>query len=301
MTATALPAAFRALPAIARFEAALARAGDDPGAIEAAADLLLDDAGWILAAIALLVAGAAADPWFEPPFAAIGNETHQGLLLIEDPRATLSLICISAAALGARKQAAAGGGSIGFTGERMLYRLLEGAAEIELWRGPPIDAGFDAATRGRAMRAGRCRIEAGERFAIDGRCTSFSIVRAQGDLVLAQATIHAGGAAIACEHDVATGALIGASATDPAASHAEMMASLLAAMGRADAIPALTRLAAHPAFFLRWHGARMLHRIDAGAARPLIAAMAAEDPHRDVRAAAAAALARGKVAEPCPA
>ncbi|MFS0738480.1 HEAT repeat domain-containing protein [Sphingomonas sp. 1P06PA] len=301
MTGDAVAAAFRALPAVAAFEAALVRAEETPPAIEAAVRALLGDRGWIDSAIGILIAAARADPWFEPPFAAIGDDAHRGLLLIEDRRATISLSWISGAALGARKRAAAGAGSIGFSGQRTIYRLISGAAELDLWRAPPIDAGFDAATRGPATRAGRRTISAGETFEIDGRCESFSIAGANGDLVLAQGAVHAGAAAIACEHDPATGVLIAASATDPAASHAEMMATLLAAMRRADAVSALAKLAAHPAFFLRWHAARMLHRIDAAAARPLIAAMAAHDPHRDVRAAAAGALRRMPATDTCPA
>ena len=282
------------LPPIARFLAALddGAAGDLPRAL-AAADALLDDVTWVGATVAALADRIRVDPGFVPPFAAIGDGARDGLLLVDHPGATVTLAVVAFDLFGARKAAVGGAGSIGFSGVVTRYRVLRAnGARLAWWAAPAIDDAFDARSAGTCHRTGHKMLFDGDLIAVDGRSEAFIVESLSGDLVLLQVTLTAGRAPLAVEYDAVTHAFAAASATDPAASHRQMMATLLRRLGRVDAVPQLAALACDPAFFVRWHAVRELAALDPVAARPLLATMAANDPRGDIAAAAAAALAR---------
>ena len=303
--ARALLAGWRERPAPARCLAALdACAADDlPGAL-AAVELLLAEDDWLGPTIAALIAQAAANPLFAPPFEALSGSVQDGLLLVDHPLAVISVAVIPVDLLARRKVVAGGRGAIGFSGQVTRYRVIRaGGATLSWWHGPRIDARFDAADRPRCRRTGEHRLADGELFTVDGREAGFIVEGATADLVLLQATLVPGRAPLTIEYDAETLDYAAASATDPAASHRQMMATFLRHLDRRDAAPALAELARDPAFFVRWHAVRELAALDRAASLPVFAAMAAGDPRRDIAAAAAIALARlaPEPAVPCPA
>ena len=86
-------------------------------------------------------------------------------------------------------------------------------------------------------------------------------------------------------------AYAGATSTDEASSRTEMMVSLLRLFDRGDAIPELTGLLESSHFYTRWHVMREFLAMDTEAALPHLRRMAEDDPHPEVRAAAAQSLA----------
>jgi HEAT repeat protein len=67
--------------------------------------------------------------------------------------------------------------------------------------------------------------------------------------------------------------------------------AVLRAFGRTDAAPLFAAALADEDFAMRWQVMRELLALDTAAALPHLTAMAAQDPHPEVRAAATATLA----------
>lgn len=284
---------WRSQAEVAALRRALADAPkDDALAVEAAVAAFIATPGLAERLIRRLIVCQRRDHHFEPPFRTIDGDAHHGLLLIEDRRAQVALSLIPIDQLAARKLAIGGRGSIGFTGERTLFRILRpGGARLSLWRAEPAGPDFTAANATPCHRTGEIALARGMEIAIDGRTEGFLIEQATGDILFLQATISAESSALRREYAAPGGDFLAATAVDGAASRLQMMATLLRALGRRDAAPAIAALADHPAFFVRWHMLRELAALDPPTALPLLRKAARGDPHPDIRVAAATALA----------
>lgn len=256
-------------------------------AVLAAARRFLDRSGEIEALMADLIGSSRSDPFFRPPFHPSVGEVHTALLLFHDPVLSIALAVSGVDSIAAKKAGRSGKASIGFNGMVTLFRYVKaGGATISFWEAPPITAEFVAPQAGRCRFVERRRIEDGEEILVDGRYQSFVIEHAASDMVYFQALVRPDSAPVAVEYDSETLSFIGASSSDEGASRVQMMASVLRAMERTDAMPLLEEALASPHFYTRWHVMRELLALDAEAALPALHRMAIQDPHPEVRAAA---------------
>ncbi len=276
------------------FGAAMA-ALHDPRAADVVAtiqNLFADDA-WVDVLVASLAAPMRRDPYFLPPFPALKSEIHNGLLVYEDMHVQVAAGVSQATQL-AGKKIGKRGGSINFNGQVTILKLVRaGGATLSFWEAPPITGEFSAANPGTCRRVGARKVADGEVLVIDGRSQSYVIEHAAANILLLQAAIKTGQAPLSVEYDATTGAYLGCSAADDTDSRIQMMATLLRKLGGGEAaFAAIVPFLDHPRFFVRWHAMRELLGIDARAAQPRLAAMAARDPHPEVRTAAQATLDR---------
>lgn len=245
----------------------------------------------IAAMLRAMIARSGKDPFFRAPFASLGSDIHNGLLLFNDPLLSIALGVIGVDMLAAKKAGPRGATSIGFTGQPSLYRYAKaGGATISLWEAPRIADHFVAGKAGKCRLVGHRRLEDGDELAVDGRYQTFVIEHATGDMVYFQALTRVGAAPLATEYDSVSMAFIGANSTDEASSRIEIMVSLLRTMEREDALPLILEALESPHFYTRWHIMRELLAMDADTALPPLRRMAAADPHPEVRAAAAQTL-----------
>jgi hypothetical protein len=239
-----------------------------------------------------LIKAAAADSYFRPPCKLTLSEVNSGLLLFDQPALTITLAAMDADAIAAKRAARNGSASLVFTGRRSLFHFIRtGGAVLSFWEAPPIELGFTAGMSGRCRFVERRRLEDGETIAVDGRRRTFVVEEAAHDLVYLQATTGLEAAPLTAEYDSETLRFVGASSNDEAASRIQMMLTLLRTMGRRDAVPVFRQMLSSEHFYARWQAMREFLALDAAAALPHLRAMAAIDPHAEVREAAAATLA----------
>ena len=262
-------------------------------AVAAAARALYADDGWVDAVIAGLAEAMRADPFFEPPFRAMGSDIHGGLVIFEDAHLSVAAGVTHVADLAAKKTGKRGATSVGFSGRVSVLKFVKaGGARISLWEAPPITAAFSAATAGACRRTGEIRLADGDILTIDGRRQGYVIEQARASLLVLQAEISVDAAPLSVEYDSKSLAYVGCSATRDGASRVQMISTLLRKLGGEAAFPAIAAMLDHPDFFVRWHVMRELLGIDVEAALPQLKRMAARDPHGDVRRAARAVLDR---------
>jgi len=311
-TGKTMEASARALARIPAFAglakglAAAEREGAD--SVLSLARILLDDEAAVRAGLDLLIQRAARDPFFRPPLRAVSGEVHSGLLLFHRPALSIQLAVMSAERIAEKRfrrgDAAA---SIFFTGQRSLFRFLDsGGATLSLWEAPEIDSQFSAGRSGLCRMTARRALADGDVIEVDGRRNSFIVDEAPSDLVYIQATTPLGAAPVSAEYDWATRRLVGTSGTDDAGSRTGLMLTLLRASDRRDAAPLFAALADSGSFHARWQAMREFLGLDAEAALPRLRAMAADDPHPEVRSAAAETLGalfdeREEIPDLCPA
>ncbi|WP_106638982.1 HEAT repeat domain-containing protein [Allosphingosinicella vermicomposti] len=268
-------------------ERQLAAANGSFEAVLAVAHAFLERDADITALVDDLIAEAAGDPFFSPPFSAPRTDLSTGIVLFESSPLDITLNVINADALAAKKVANRGKGTIGFPGIVTVYRYLKsGNALLSLWEAPEAGSDFSAGTAAGPRMTGRRQMSDGEVWMIDGRRESFIIEHASSDIVQLQAQIKIDSAPLAVEYDVETGALAGATATDEVSSRVQMMVTLLRLMGRDDAVPLIEQFLTNQPFFTRWHLMREFLALNAEAALPHLRRLALEDPHEEVRDAA---------------
>ncbi|MBA3939798.1 MAG: hypothetical protein C0520_01165 [Sphingopyxis sp.] len=248
----------------------------------------LADTGWLPARLAAAVELLAADPFARPPLRLVGGgEETGGLVLAEQgairltlqfrpagggdaPPAT-ALFVPGAAAI----RVLAGGGA-----RMALHHVAVGAAEAA--------GAFTAAT------AARCRSDAprpladGEILHLDTARSSFTLAGGSVDTLLLELAVQPPSPLPIRAHDLANGRLVHVSASRRDSSFRAMALTVLRHFGRRDAVSLFVTEAASEDFAVRWHAMRELVALDAAAARPHLAAMAAGDPHPEIRRAAAA-------------
>lgn len=232
------------------------------------------------------IAVAAENPFFRPHFLMLSSDVATGVLLYGDSSTTVSLGVTNVDDLAAKKGGPRGPSSIAFTGLATAYHFIRGGdATLSFWEAPEIGQLHEAGDM-KCRPTGRRRIADGETFEIDGRRQSFVIEHATSDLVYLQAEVQLDRAPMTAEYDSRTLELVGSASTDEASSRVQMMVSLLRLMDRRDAAPHIARMIGRSPFYARWYLMRELLALDAGAAKPVLDAMASADPHPEVRAAA---------------
>ena len=274
------------------FESAMAAlpSQDAEAVAEAARRLLADDA-WVDRLVGKLAAAMRDDPFFDPPFRAMGSGIHGGLAIFDSPQMSVAAGVTRASDLAVRKTAKRGATSVGFSGRVSVLKFVKaGGARISLWEAPPITADFSARNAGSCARTGEIAPADGDILTVDGRFQGYVIEQARANLLVVQAEINLDAAPLSVEYDSATLAYVGCSATRDGASRIQMMTTLLRKLGCHDAFPVMAGLLDHPDFFVRWHVMRELLGIDAEAALPHLRRMAARDAHDDVRRAARSVL-----------
>lgn len=233
------------------------------------------------------IADCRADPFFRPPFLPITHGLYNSLVLFQHPELSIGLGVTGVSGLAAKKTGRTGSASVSFTGYVILLRFIKaGGATLSIWEAPRIGDDFHAGIAGRARRVEVREIRDGDEIVVDGRYQSFVLEHATGDIVYFQAVARSECAPVCAEYDVDSGEFIGASGTDDAGSRVQMMASLLRAMDRDDALSLLEEGLDNWQFHTRWHVMREMLAMDAEAVLPRLRRMAADDPHPEVRAAA---------------
>jgi len=262
-------------------------------AIADAMSALFADVRWVDALVEGLAAALADDPYFEPPFRVVSSDVHNGLLVFEDPRVSISVGICGASQLAAKKNGPRGRTSIGFTGQLTVLKFVRaGGARLSFWEAPRIDAGFTAAGSGTCARTGERAIRDGEIVVVDGRYQTHVIEAARANLVVLQASITLDQAPLSVEYDSVGRAFVGCSATSDVASRIQMITTLLRKLDWEAAFPVIVGLLDHPEFFVRWHVMKELLGLDTAAALPHLERMAARDPHPEARRAARSVLER---------
>ncbi len=273
-------------------------AGDGATAMACAAELL-GDTGWVEALLHPLIEALAADPLFEPPLRVSRDPLRIGAVLFECPAVKLSACITSAAAL--RRMPAPA--SCTFSGRLAVTRYVRaGGATLRRWRTAPADAEFRAAAAPPCVEKAPVLPADGAVVAIDGRSEAQLLSDATSDVVTLTFTARTG-TPLMREHAIDDGRLLRIASSEDRASRTEMLLAFLRLSDRVDAGPCFETATRDPAFHLRWAAMREWLALDARAACPRLEAMAAGDPHPEVRDAAARTLAvvRPKLAAPCPA
>jgi len=298
-TARAPILAWRSGPAFRALEAMFADCPlDDPAPALARATALLGNADWAAALIEPLLAALATDPLFEPPLKVNRDALRIGAVLFETPAVAIMACRTSAVAM--RNQPAPA--TIAFSGRLAVTRYVRaGGATLRRWRTDPAGADFRADTAPPAREIAPLLLAEGAIHASDGRCEAQLLGGATRDVVTLVASIRAGAAPLMREHAIADGRLLRVASGDDRASRTEMLLSFLRLSGRADAGACFEQATRDGFFHLRWAAMREWLALDARAALPRLEAMAAGDPHEEIREAATRMLAvvRERLGAPC--
>ena len=299
--------AIAANPALAELRQALEPArGRGAAAVLALARRAIGDDDSTAALLGAAIEAAAADPFCRPPLRASRNSVQDGLLLFAHPVLTIQIAVTSADALRCKRASGDPPPAISFTGQRSLFRFVKGGgARLSFWSAPPIGADFSASAGGRCRLRERRRLADGDVIELDGRCESFTVDGAESDFVYLFAATPLEAGPVGVDYDPLTLEPVAASSTDDAGSRIQMMLALLRTLGRRDCAPLFAEALSARHFHARWQAMREFLALDAELALPHLERMAGEDPHPEVRAAAAATLAaffhdRTEPLEPCP-
>ncbi|MGQ3139661.1 MAG: HEAT repeat domain-containing protein, partial [Sphingopyxis solisilvae] len=180
-------------------------------------------------------------------------------------------------------------------GRAALHILASGGARLRLHRVALTAAEEAGAFTARA--AAPCHsdpprpLHTGETLDLDTARESFTLIPGVHDVLLLELTVQPPSPLPIRSYDPATGRLLHVSASSRDSSFRAMALTLLRHLGRPDAAPLFVDETQSPDFAARWHAMRELVGLDRTAARTPLAAMAADDPHPEVSAAAQATLA----------
>lgn len=274
-------AAFRATTA------AFADCADSPELATERAERLLADPDWAGELLAPQMKALAADPLFEPPIKTHRDGLRIGAVLFDCPTASIAASIISASAMLRLPRPR----TIVFTGRIAVTRTVRaGGARLRRWCADAMAPEFNAADAAPCSVLEPVRLEDGMIHRTDGRCQAQLVCDAGSDIVTLVATIRAGAAPLMREYDIDSGALLRVADADDRPSRTEMLLRFLRVAGRADAGVCFDDATHASEFHLRWAAMREWLALDAAAAADRLAEMAYDDPHAEVRAAAACML-----------
>ncbi len=270
--------------------AAMDALADAPPA--AAIDALLPwlaDIGWLCARLAAALTLIAADPFARPPLRLVGGgDGPCGLVLAERGAIRLSLL-LQPFTAGAADPATAS-----FRAGAAAIRILAGgSARLRRHRivGATARPAFTAAGAGCCESDPPQPLPKDTILRLDTAREAMTLVGASGDLLLLDLAVHPPSSLPVQTYDIASGRLVHVASARRDASFRQMALTLLGAFGRRDAAPLFVEATRDDDFAARWSAMRQLVALDPAAARAPLAAMAAADPHPEVRAAAGATLA----------
>ncbi|MCW3847003.1 hypothetical protein OF829_07105 [Sphingomonas sp. LB-2] len=268
--------------------------GGCPEALADAAEAVLAETDWA-GLLAPLVAALAANPFFEPPLRVSRDAVRTGAVLIDAPMASISASLID----GRRLPSPA---TLIFPGYITVTRYLKaGGATLRRWETEPLAPDFSAAAAAPCRPLPPLALADDDIVRCDGRTRAQLFGEASGPILQITATIRPGAIPLIREHRIADGALVRVASADEAGSRTEMLLGYLRRMGRIDAAPRFEAATRDRAFHTRWTAMREWLGLDARSAFPRLEEMAANDPHPEVRAAAAATLATVRHRLACPA
>lgn len=224
---------------------------------------------------------------------AIDNEAMQGLQMIDGQHFAVAVVVADPTSIVDKKRRNRDRAtSVMMTPKDLLVRFIRaGGARVTLYSCSPID---DQAPADRSMQCAPGRtvsINDGDTLILRAGLDSFSIESSESVVCFAQAYAKHSTASVMPEFDSRTRNLIGLSATNDKASRIQMMTTILRLFGHERAFDTAVPFVAHPDYFVRWYVMRELIVIDPERARPLVEAMAVDDPHPQVRSTAARTLA----------
>lgn len=268
-------------------KAAFADCANSPELAADRAEQLLADPDWAGDLLAPLMKALAADPLFEPPIKVHRDALRIGAVLFDCPAASIAASVTSASAMIRLPPPR----TIVFTGRIAVTRTVRaGGARLRRWRADTMAPAFGAADAAPCSMLEPVRLEDGMIHRTDGRCQAQLICEAGSDVVTLVATIRAGAAPLMREYDIDSGALLRVADADDRPSRTEMLLRFLRVAGRADARACFDDATRASGFHLRWAAMREWLALDAAAAAPRLAEMACDDPHAEVRTAAACML-----------
>lgn len=248
----------------------------------------LADTRWLAARLTAATAMLAAEPFARPPLRIVGGGPG-GILLAERGaiRLTLRLYRFEASA--------APPIALFVPGHAALRILVPGGARLRHHHvAVTADEEAGAFT---AVAAASCRSDAPVSLAadqilrFDTARSSFAIEGQSGDLLMLELAVQPPSRLPIRAYDIATGRLIHVAASRRDSSFRQMALALLRAFGCGEALPLFVAETRADDFAARWNAMRELVALAPVAARPHLAAMAASDPHPEVRCAAAATAA----------
>lgn len=275
--------AYRALTD--RFDAV---AADDAEGAASVAQALLADTRWLAVLLAPLMTALADDPLYEPPLRVHRDAARIGAILFDHPAVSIAATTLSAEALSRAPEPRA----VVVPGRLAVVRYHRaGGARWRRWRAAPMAEGFTAAAEPPCRPLPDRVLGDGMVVRQDGRVIGGLLAGASGDVTTLTATIRYGGAPMMREYTLPEGRLARVATLDDAGSRTAMLLTLLRRSGRHDAAECFEAASHAPAFHLRWGAMREWLALDIAAALPRLRAMAATDPHDEVRAAARTTLA----------
>lgn len=226
---------------------------------------------------------------------AINGPFFSGLMLMQTPAVTISLMCINGldVQVGKSDKREGGGGSIMNTGTRSRYKVLRAdRLVVRRWQVPEFTDALD-------LSLGSIRCDQSETFILQDACEldvnrwqALEFLESSQSSLVLKVEAKTETAPFSIEFDLLSALPIGISAVTQQPMRLQMQITALAHFKRHDAIPEMEKLLGHELHFVRWHVMRELLGLDARHAYPHLVRMAAEDPQPAVRRAASTTLAR---------
>ena len=252
----------------------------------------LTDTEWLTARLTSALALLRTDPFARPPLRPVGGaDGALGGLVLAD-RATIRLT-LRLWPFATHTPAPAP--AIFVPGRAALHILASGGAQLCHHRvvvTPAEEAGAFTARAAAPCHSALPRpLHTGETLHLDTARQSVSLIPGQHDTLVLELTVQPSSPLPIRSYDPATGALLHVSASRRDSSFRAMALTLLRHLGRPDAAPLFVAETQSEDFAARWHAMRELIALAPTAAHAPLAAMAATDPHPEVRAAAKATLA----------
>ena len=249
----------------------------------------LGDTDWLRERLDAALALLAVDPFARPPLRIVGSGDGGpgGLVLADRGRIRLTLL-IRPADNGAARPAAC----VFVPGRAAIRVLAGGGASLTLHEVAVSAAeeagGFTASDAASCHSRPERPLRSGETLRLDTARQSYSIVGADRDVLLLELAVQPPSPLPIRAYDIASGRLIHVSASRRDSSFRQMALALLRHLGRTGAAPLFVAETRSEDFAARWNAMRELVALDRAAAPLRLAAMAASDPHPEVRRAAAA-------------
>lgn len=269
---------------------AIAALADAPADV-AIARLLpwLSDTGWLRGRLDAALALMAADPFTRPPLRMVGGGDGGpgGLVLADRGAIRLTLQLRPFTANGVAPDTA-----VFVPGRAAIHVLDCGGAELRA-HAVAVSAAEEAGGF-TAQGAAQCRsqpprpLRTGETLILDTARQSFTLRGTGRDILFLELTVQPPSRLPIRVYDIESGRLTHVSASRRDSSFRQMALALLRQLGRTDAAPLFVAETASEDFAARWTAMRELVALDPAAALPHLGAMAATDPHPEVRRAAAA-------------